>query len=236
MILLVVAVMALLALIVVTIRILWVFSDIRTAFRTHHGESSKAPPPPPPRRTVPIATVVVLGSGGHTTEMLQLLQSLNPQQYSPLTFIVAQTDTTSLRRVAVHTNQRTPDAIYHIPRSREVGQSYITSIATTLWSLIYTLGLVVRIRPGLVLCNGPGTCVPIAVWTFAGRLMGLWEGKIVFCESFCRVTRYVDHVLCELPSNSALIRFFVSHPLVLAFCYYQLNARTKNYFEHTVFP
>lgn len=145
------------------------------------------------RRTAPISTVVVLGSGGHTTEMLQLLQSLNQKQYTPLTFIVAKTDTTSLRRVAARQEQDriTADHIYHIPRSREVGQPYLTSIATTLWSLIYTLGLVIKIRPGLLLCNGPGTCLPIAVWTFVGRLLGLWEGKIVFCESFCRVTRYV---------------------------------------------
>ncbi len=139
-------------------------------------------------RTSSISTVVVLGSGGHTTEMLQLLQSLNPKLYTPLTFIVAKTDTTSLRRVAAMPIRKA-DVIYHIPRSREVGQGYMTSIGTTLWSLIYTLTLVFRIRPGLLLCNGPGTCLPIAVWTFVGRVLGLWEGKIVFCESFCRVTR-----------------------------------------------
>jgi beta-1,4-N-acetylglucosaminyltransferase len=140
-----------------------------------------------PRRT-PISTVVVLGSGGHTTEMLQLLQSLNPDLYQPLTFIVAKTDTTSLRRVEAM-SIRKPDVVHHIPRAREVGQSYWTSIGTTLWSLFFTLALVFRVRPGLLLCNGPGTCLPIAVWTFMGRILGLWEGKIVFCESFCRVTR-----------------------------------------------
>jgi beta-1,4-N-acetylglucosaminyltransferase len=140
-------------------------------------------------RSTPISTVVVLGSGGHTTEMLQLLQSLNPDLYQPLTFIVAKTDTTSMRRVEAMSIRR-PDVVYHIPRAREVGQSYLTSIGTTIWSLMFTLALVFRIRPGLLLCNGPGTCLPIAVWTFMGRILGLWEGKIVFCESFCRVTRY----------------------------------------------
>jgi beta-1,4-N-acetylglucosaminyltransferase len=142
--------------------------------------------PPPLQRTHPIATVVVLGSGGHTTEMLQLLQSLRPEYYTPLTYIVAQTDTTSVRRVAAM-NVRSANHTYFIPRSREVGQSYVTSILTTVWSLIYSLGLILKIRPGLLLCNGPGTCLPIAVWTFLGRILGLWEGKIVFCESFCRV-------------------------------------------------
>jgi len=138
------------------------------------------------RRIEPISTVIVLGSGGHTTEMLQLMKGLNPEQYTPLIFLVAQTDTTSLRRVEAM-DVRRPDQTYFIPRSREVGQSYSSSIFTTIWSLIYTLSLVMRIRPGLLLCNGPGTCLPIAVWTFVGRILGSWEGKIVFCESFCRV-------------------------------------------------
>jgi beta-1,4-N-acetylglucosaminyltransferase len=142
--------------------------------------------PTPVNRNHPISTVVVLGSGGHTTEMLQLLQCLLPEHYTPLTYIVARTDTTSLLRVAAMEIRRA-DFIHFIPRSREVGQSYASSIVTTLWSLIYSLGIVLWVRPGLLLCNGPGTCLPIAVWTFLGRVLGLWEGKIVFCESFCRV-------------------------------------------------
>lgn len=141
------------------------------------------------RRTTPISTLVVLGSGGHTTEMLHLLKNLNAQQYQPLVFIVATTDTTSLRRVEAF-GGRQPDKVYRIPRSREVGQSYISSIGTTLWSFIFAFQLVFwEIRPGLLLCNGPGTCLPIAVVTFLCRLLGLCEGQIVFVESFCRVTR-----------------------------------------------
>jgi len=176
------AVVALLAIVVLLIRVLLVLREI-------HSASSSSPTTK--SRSSPIPTVVVLGSGGHTTEILQLLQSLNPSYYTPLTFIVAQTDTTSLKRVeaAASAHRRHPDAVHSIPRSREVGQSYSTSVATTIWSLIYTLSLMMKLRPGLLLCNGPGTCLPIAVWTFVGRVLGLWEGKIVFCESFCRVTR-----------------------------------------------
>ena len=54
-----------------------------------HGRKKISPAP----RNSPISTVVVLGSGGHTTEMLQLLHSLSPDLYQPLTFIVAKTDT-----------------------------------------------------------------------------------------------------------------------------------------------
>jgi beta-1,4-N-acetylglucosaminyltransferase len=206
------------SIIILILRALYLRKEIQTANRrtkqhhhpqhgnTNHNHNHKSHQ----RRTAPISTVVVLGSGGHTTEMLQLLDPLNPQQYTPLTFIVAQTDTTSLARVAVRTTNtgnkgRTADTVYRIPRSREVGQSYVSSIATTLWSLIYTLGLVVKIRPGLLLINGPGTCLPIAVWTFVGRLLGLWEGKIIFCESFCRVTRYVIYVTWTLEEMAVCV-------------------------------
>ena len=121
--------------------------------------------------------------------MIQLLQQLNPETYTPLVFVVANTDTTSMRRVEAF-DARKPDSIYRIPRSREVGQSYFSSILTTLWSFLHAFGIVLRIRPNVLLCNGPGTCLPIAVVTLAYRMLGLCEGKIIFVESFCRVKRY----------------------------------------------
>lgn len=40
-----------------------------------------------------------------------------------------------------------------IPRSREVGQSYITSVGTTLYSLAFAAWVVLKQRPGLVSCS-----------------------------------------------------------------------------------
>ena len=139
---------------------------------------------------VPIKTLVVLGSGGHTTEMLQLLQKMDPKLYSPLLYVVASTDDTSERRVKAF-GGRAADETFHIPRSREVGQSYLTSIGTTIWAFVFSLQLVYKVRPDLLLCNGPGTCLPVAVATMLFRILGLCEGNIVFVESFCRVERYV---------------------------------------------
>jgi beta-1,4-N-acetylglucosaminyltransferase len=44
-----------------------------------------------------------------------------------------------------------------------------------------------RERPSLVLCNGPGTCIPIVMASWALRLSGLQHAEICFVESFCRV-------------------------------------------------
>ncbi|KAJ0082408.1 hypothetical protein Patl1_10142 [Pistacia atlantica] len=69
-----------------------------------------------------------------------------------------------------------------IYRSREVGQSYITSIWTTLLAIAHALWLMIRIRPQVVLCNGPGTCIPLCV-------MGVGWSSVFYVESIARVKR-----------------------------------------------
>ena len=78
---------------------------------------------------------------------------------------------------------------YKIPRSREVGQFYLTSIASTLYSFWFAIWMVFRVAPDLVLVNGPGTCLPIVISSFFFRVVG-WKtsARVVFVESFCRVT------------------------------------------------
>ena len=138
------------------------------------------------RTKLPIKTLVVLGSGGHTTEILQMIQHLNPKVYDPLIYMLANTDVTSERRVHAF-GKRLPSETYIIPRSREVGQSFATSILSTLHATIVSVWLVLQIRPDLLLCNGPGTCLPVALATFLARVLGLCEGQVVFVESLCRV-------------------------------------------------
>eukprot|EP00967_Tisochrysis_lutea_P138312 scaffold249398_cov39-Tisochrysis_lutea.AAC.1 len=73
--------------------------------------------------------MVVMGSGGHTAEMLTLLTSLEPRKYAPLLYVFAATDHTSKRRVAIFEEGRASRGAYSpslapqiftIPRSREV--------------------------------------------------------------------------------------------------------------------
>jgi len=156
----------------------------------------------------PLKTLIVLGSGGHTTEMLDLMKNLNLDRYRPIVFVIATTDTTSLQRVQAYqrpiplhdkndvvgnrsnTYITSSEQVYRIPRSREVGQSYLSSIFTTFYSFIFAFWLVgFQVKPDLVLVNGPGTCLPIAVSAFFFRIVGMKpSAKIIFIESFCRVT------------------------------------------------
>jgi len=139
-----------------------------------------------------LKTCAVLGSGGHTTEMIQLISSLSSSHYTPMSFVVAKTDTTSVMRLEQLSSSSkifTSYKIYRIPRAREVGQSYVSSVFTTLHSLFFSVTLVFfRIRPDLFICNGPGTCLPLAILIFILRLFRSESfPKIIFIESFCRV-------------------------------------------------
>ncbi|CAM9665202.1 unnamed protein product [Ascophyllum nodosum] len=136
----------------------------------------------------PVKTLVVLGSGGHTSEMLKLTSHLSPETYAPLYYVVASTDHTSAQRIPPEGILSGRCKVRKIPRSREVGQSYLTSVYTTLVAGLHAALMVVKIRPDLVLVNGPGTCIPICVAAFALRVFGLGpRSRTIFCESFCRV-------------------------------------------------
>ncbi|CAM9545337.1 unnamed protein product [Choristocarpus tenellus] len=134
-----------------------------------------------------ISTMIVLGSGGHTSEMLKLTAHLSPSVYAPVHYVVARTDHTSADRIPSNHLTSNRCKVVTIPRSREVGQPWLSSFLTTLWAALHSALLVVKVRPDLVLVNGPGTCVPICLVAFILRVFGDQRGRIVFCESFCRV-------------------------------------------------
>ncbi len=52
-----------------------------------------------------------------------------------------------------------PTTSLTVPRSRSVGQSWLTTPFTTLHALGASVWLVFRTRPDLILCNGPGACM-----------------------------------------------------------------------------
>ncbi|GET90638.1 glycosyltransferase family 28 protein, putative [Leishmania tarentolae] len=138
---------------------------------------------------------VVLGSGGHTSEMLRVITELPFSYWSDTRpfYVASATDLHSAslaseleqrrfeRRVIVHT----------IPRAREVGQSYLTSIITTLRATVACFRLICTERPDVLLTNGPGVCVPvIAAAVCVASCAPWWYARptIVYMESFTCVS------------------------------------------------
>ncbi|XP_006831002.1 PREDICTED: UDP-N-acetylglucosamine transferase subunit ALG14 homolog [Chrysochloris asiatica] len=142
-----------------------------------------------------LSLLVVAGSGGHTTEILRLLGNLS-NAYSPRHYIFADTDEMSAHKVRSFEQDRTeryPSTMYtrytthQIPRSREVQQSWLSTVFTTLYSMLYSFPLTFRLKPDLVLCNGPGTCLPICISALLLGILGVKKVIIVYVESVCRV-------------------------------------------------
>ncbi|RXH99001.1 hypothetical protein DVH24_011326 [Malus domestica] len=131
--------------------------------RTGKPSSSKGSAPQP------LSTLIVLGSGGHTAEMINLLSVLQKDRFAPRFYIAAATDNMSLQKARLleeNADESSSSQFMQIYRSREVGQSYFTSVLTALIALAHGLWLMIRIRPQVILCNGPGTCVPLCVIAF----------------------------------------------------------------------
>ncbi|CAE7652499.1 ALG14 [Symbiodinium pilosum] len=137
---------------------------------------------------LPLQSLVVLGSGGHTMEMLSLLRDLDQDKYK-CQFIMGETDSTSLKKVqAVRPDLAAhPHRFHTIPRSREVGQSWASSLPSTLKAFIACLSLVWKLHPQVLIVNGPGTCIPVVAAALLFELVTFRSCSLVFVESVCRV-------------------------------------------------
>ncbi|KAL0727603.1 hypothetical protein Bca4012_023696 [Brassica carinata] len=142
-------------------------------------------------------TLIVLGSGGHTAEMLSLLSVLRMDRFTPRFYIAAATDNMSLHKARSFEDSLADkpaakeDSLQftQIYRSREVGQSYVTSVWTTIIATVHALWLMIRIRPQVILCNGPGTCIPLCVIAFLFKVLGIRWSSIFYVESVARVKK-----------------------------------------------
>ncbi|CAK8538247.1 unnamed protein product [Lathyrus sativus] len=150
------------------------------------------------RASKPVSTLIILGSGGHTAEMLNLLAVLQKDRFNPRFYIAAATDNMSLQKAMLLENSLASESgidvantaqFMKIYRSREVGQSYITSVWTTLIAIVHALWLMIKIRPEVILCNGPGTCIPLCVIAFIFKVLGIRWSSIFYVESIARVKR-----------------------------------------------
>lgn len=137
-----------------------------------------------------VKTLVVLGSGGHTAEMLRIVQRLDKSHYSPRLYVYACTDVISADKVKEIEVNNQDYSLVAIKRSREVSQSYITSIWTTILATFNCIPLLWYEKPDIILCNGPGTCIPICIISFFLHVLNFQKTIIIFIESICRVKTF----------------------------------------------
>jgi len=157
-----------------------------------------------------VRVLAVLGSGGHTTEMLRIVKILD-DEFMPLSFVYAETDKHSSDQVKEVIEK--PYSIRTIPRAREVKQSWKSTVLSTLRAIFHAIPIMFDLRPDLLLLNGPGTCIPLVIAAFVLQLTTNHDVKIVFIESFCRVERLSMTGKLLYPFSDI---FFVQWPELLA--------------------
>ena len=117
--------------------------------------------------------LIVLGSGGHTKEMIRLVDLLG-QEYE-WCYLVSMDDELSIEKIKVR------GAVYRVIRPRWKETSLPVVIVRTLLSAVQGLVALVRTRPQAIISTGPGPAVPASV---LAKLLGI---KVIYIETGSRV-------------------------------------------------
>ncbi|KAG2222037.1 hypothetical protein INT45_003682 [Circinella minor] len=146
--------------------------------------------------------------------MMTLIKPLNSDLYTPRYYIVAESDTLSESKAKA---QDSKAIVYRLPRAREVGQSWTKVPWNMICALMVSIRIILKTMPDLILCNGPGSCIPICMAAYLVRILGIRKQRIeiIYIESFARVT--------SLSLTGKLLYFFVDRFIV------QWNELIKKY-------
>ena len=119
--------------------------------------------------------LVVLGEGGHTKEMLHLVDSLGPKYR--YVYLLVRGDELSERKI------RIPGPVYRVQRPRYKVHNLLLDGVKTLICAVQSLYVLLRERPRAVLACGPGVAVPVCLLS---KLLGI---AVIFIETGSRVRR-----------------------------------------------
>jgi beta-1,4-N-acetylglucosaminyltransferase len=118
--------------------------------------------------------LIVLGEGGHTTELLRLVDLLGDRY--DYHYVVCKEDNLSADRI------KCPGPIHSLSRPRGKRTGTLKAIFRTILVGIQSLWVFFRVRPDAVLSTGPAISVPVSI---SGKLFG---ARIIFVETGSRVT------------------------------------------------
>jgi beta-1,4-N-acetylglucosaminyltransferase len=118
--------------------------------------------------------LIALGEGGHTKEMLTLVDGLGDDlQYG---YLIIEDDEVSEAKI------RRPGPVYRVLRPRDKQHNLALDVYKTVRSGWQAWRALRSFHPDVVLSSGPAVAVPVCV---LARLTGR---RVIFCETGSRVT------------------------------------------------
>jgi len=121
-----------------------------------------------------LTLLVVLGDGGHTAEIIRLVELLGPN-YN-YTYIITTSDRISENKITIQ------GPIYYTTRPHAKDDKAWQAALKLIYSFWQAAQLLHKIHPDAVLGSGPAVMVPVAL------LGKLTRAKIIFIETASRVT------------------------------------------------
>lgn len=139
--------------------------------------------------------MILLGSGGHTGEMIRMLAKVDLKFLNRI-WVSSSYDSTSIYKMKEYKENYLHDSEFKdthivVSRARSVGESFILSIFSTVKSICSSIIQIYSMPqfPDILLLNGPGTSVALAYVLFIFKYCGLCKTKIIYIESLARVSR-----------------------------------------------
>jgi len=117
--------------------------------------------------------LVVLGSGGHTAQMVRLVEML-PEGFEYI-YMIGHDDGLSESKITK------PGEVCRVHRARRHEDGFFVSAIKVMRLFFESYRLLLRADPGAVVSAGPGTAVPVSI---LARLMGK---KVIYIEDWSRV-------------------------------------------------
>ncbi|AFZ80414.1 hypothetical protein BEWA_032670 [Theileria equi strain WA] len=160
-----------------------------------------------------IKTIVVLGPGGHSREMVEILKLLDRTRHvfsfirpSGSTSGVFE-DVSAFKLYGSGGNSHPWTAVRTVPSPHLSGKFPVRGIATLVYSFLRSIFVISSLNADLVISNGPGIAVPVLLATRIVNLLLARKTKTIYIESMCRVD--------TLSKSGRILRPFVDKFVVL---------------------
>lgn len=120
-----------------------------------------------------MSIMIVLGGGGHTFEMIKITEELDLKD---AVYVVNHDDHYSPLKIK---NRR----VHRVIRPRKPAEYSFMALLRFILSFLNSLLLILKLRPKVIVTNGPSISVPIGI---VGKMLRI---QLVYVESICRVYR-----------------------------------------------